>query len=119
VQEVAHEGAGRGLGELGGETDHQHHRDPHLFEQRLLLAQGGDRRRRLLGAQHRQRMWIEGDHHGGHLQLAGALHRAVEHGALAAVHAVEVADGGDAAARQLATVVGVVEDVHGTREGQA
>src|SRR3954453_6099740 len=43
----------------------------------------------------------------------GAGHGAVEDRPLAAVGAVEIADGDDAAVRQVAAVEGVLDDVHG------
>ncbi len=113
VQELAHELARRHPRELGGEADDEQDRDPGLPEQRLLLLRRGQRHRRALGVEHGQRVGIEGDDHRRHPQLAGALDGAVEDRPLAAVDAVEVADGGDAAVRQIAAVESVLDDVHG------
>jgi hypothetical protein len=58
-------------------------------------------------------MGLEGDHDRRQAQLPRPGHDLAEDGALAAVHAVEVADRADAAARQVAAVERVLNDVHG------
>ena len=112
-RKLAHELARRHPGELGGEADDEQHVDPRLVEQRLLLLRGGQADRRLLGASTARGWGSKVMTTAGTPSSAGPRHDPVEDRPLAAVDAVEVADRGDAAARQVAAVVRVVDDEHG------
>ena len=66
-------------------------------QQSEALLQRRKQQGRLGRSQHPQRVRIKGDHHGLSLHSAGAFTHVGEDGAMAAVHAVEVADGNHAA----------------------
>jgi hypothetical protein len=57
---------------------------------------------------------LEGQHAAGHAAVAGLAVEQRQHGLVAAVHAVEVADGDRAAGRE-AGMLETAEDAHGAR----
>ena len=89
------------LDELGGghrcqgaiEREQHGRVDARAAEQLELLAHAHERVGALLGGEQRERVAVERDDHGA--QVVGGRDRAdaVDHGAMAAVHAVELADG--------------------------
>ena len=99
---------------LAGERHDEHGVDAGLAEQRGPGVQVGQRRRRVLGPQHRHRVRVEGDRHDGQAaqrprDLAGPAHDVL----VAEVHAVEVADRDDGPAEVAGHVVEGSPDLHG------
>src|SRR5207245_3835800 len=107
-EEAARELLRRAAGELAVEAQHDEQLDAGGLDEPLLLLGGGEQRRRLARAQQLQRVRVEGDEGRRQAELAGPRDDAVEDGALPAVDAVEVADGGDHLLRQV-TVPGILD----------
>ena len=100
-QKFLDEAIGGPARELVREGDDQQRVDVHLAQQLFFLGDGEDLLRHPIRRDDGQRMRLERDHRGGPPQLARPRHHPAHDGLMPDVHAVEVADGGDAAARQV------------------
>jgi hypothetical protein len=87
--------------------------DPGGLEQLELLVEVGEQQRGRLGPNHAGRVAIEGDHRGLQVTLGRELPHLADDLAMAAVHPVVRADGGDGARQRVGTLVVVVEHLHG------
>ena len=83
---------GRGGGERGVEFHYDGAMQPGRRQQAELVALAGKLEQRLLRLKEQPRMRREGQRRGLAAELARALERSADHGAVAAVHAVEIAD---------------------------
>src|SRR5437867_2511562 len=88
------------------ERNHQQRVDVHRPKDFLLLSERQDLLRYTVGSDDRKRMRVECDHRRRALRFARTPHDATNNLLMPGMHAVEVADGGDAAARQ----IGLPED---------
>jgi hypothetical protein len=86
-------------GHVAVEGQREHVVDAALLEQLGAHLDGGQRRRRVLGTQHRHRVRVEGHRDHREPALVRDLPRAGEHVAVTEVDAVEVADDDDRAAQ--------------------
>jgi hypothetical protein len=111
-----------GFGNLARQTriEREHHAlvDAALGQLAELVAQGGDARRRQFGLAGQggevvARVRLEGQHAAGHAPVPRLAVQQRQHGLVAAVHAVEVADGDGARGRD----AGVVEAAEGLHAG--
>ena len=91
----AHEVLGALRGEGLVEGDQQGRVDAGLAQQLELLLVAHERRRALLGIQQGQRVAVEGHDDGGEALAVGGRPQSVDDGAVAGVHAVELADRDD------------------------
>lgn len=95
----------RGVDELRGtqlsqaaiERQAQHQIDALLAQQLQLFTQAGEPRRRLVRREELTRLRLEDHHAARQPQLGRTFAQARQDGLMPPVHAVEIADGGDAA----------------------
>jgi len=111
-----------GLGRLGRQAlvEGQHHALVNAAARQLfeLVAQGGDAGGREVGlvvhgGEVVARVRLEGHHAGGHTAVLGFVLEQGQHGLVAAVHAIEIADGQRAAARVDGAARQAAKDLHG------
>ena len=91
-KDVANERLGIPLRELGREAHDGRALDAGLFERLEFLSLRHDERRRFVGSDDTRRVRIEGHHHRRGAPFAGDAAQPFENLAVAAVHAVEVAE---------------------------
>ena len=91
-EDVADEvlGAKAGEGAVEGLLDHR--AEAERAEEPRPDGSGGDAEQRHVGPENRTRMRLEGQHQRGHAPAPGFCQRASEHGLVAAMHPVEIAD---------------------------
>jgi hypothetical protein len=92
-QHVLDEAVGMHRGEGGIEAAHMHTVDAVLRQLEQLVTQRGQARRRVLRREVLTRVWLEGQYGGFRVARTGLLDEHREQGLMAAVNAVEVADG--------------------------
>ena len=99
------------------EAQHDHLVDAATLQFGQLVAQGGDARGRVVraagtGREEVARMGLEGQHAGRRAAMPSLVDQQRQHGLVAAVHAVEVADR-QRAGRRDAGVMNAAKDLHG------
>ena len=102
-------------GHVGGERQRQDVVGAGLRQQLGALLDRGQRDGRVVRAQHRHRVRVEGDRDDLEAALVGDLAGPGDHAPVPEVHSVEVADHHDAAAQVGRDVVGVPPDLHGAK----
>ena len=112
AKDLTGEGFGGEAAEFWREGKHQRGVEPGGRELLELGSERGDEDVRGFGTQHAHGVWIEGEGEGLEAQLARACVDLVDDPAMAAVDAVEVADGGDDGAEIGGEFVGGAEDLH-------
>ena len=115
-QDARDEVLGRELGQRRVEPQHDGAVEPGRRQQPQLRPLVGQAEQRLVRPEEAARVRLEGERRGRPAERLGALQRSRDHGAVAAVHAVEIADGDHGAAQRV--VCGRVVAHHGERSGR-
>ncbi len=107
----------RGGGKLGVETHDEGAVEPGRGQQPQLVALAGELEQRLLRPEKLPRMRREGERGRRPLQAAARAQRGADHGAVAAMHAVEIADRHHGAGERpgLKGAAGTARDMEGGR----
>jgi len=108
VDELIH----RHAAEVTVEAQAEHPIDPLLSQQCHLVGKGGQSRRRLIPGKELLWLRLKGDHHRRQVQLGRAQSQSVQDLLMAAVHTIEIADGGHAAAMPWPQVVHSANQLH-------
>ena len=121
-QHLFDEGLRRLAGQTGIEGQHHDLVHPAALEFEQLVAQGGDARRGQLGlvqclGKVVARMRLEGHDAAGHTPVRRFVAQQGEHGLVATVHTIEIADGQGAGGGQVG-VVKTAENLHGAAVGR-
>ena len=109
-QDVLDEALCRRLRQRGVELEHDGAGKAGRREQAQLGGLVGEAEQRLLRPEEAARMGLEGEDRGGPAERLGAAVRRRDHGAVAAMHAIEIADGDDRARKLRGERLPVMDD---------